>query len=173
MEYIENAQNFIEQFAPYFKMLYKYREPLPRDLERLLSRFNTVHSTGYFVRSGCSRMVIVGGDFVIKMNYDGWGSGRAGGIEDEIEAFAMVEDAGFDYLFAKPTPFFYGEHMMVIMPRIVDVDEDRDFDDVDDLTEEECDFLNDNFFDLHGGNFGYTECGEFVVFDYAWRRIEY
>ena len=174
MTYIDHANAFINEFAPYFKMLYKHNALSPRRLENLISRFNTTHRRGYTVRCGCSRMVIIADDFVIKMDYDGWGAGRAGSIIDEVEAFELIKNAGFEYLFAEPTPFYYGKQMMIIMPRIVDVNFKREWYEVsDDLTEEEYDFIQDHFFDLHGGNFGFDKCGNLVIFDYAWRREEY
>lgn len=174
MTYIEHAYSFINKFSPYFKKLYRQKNLYVKDLEKLISRFNTFHRGNYIVHSGCSRMVILADDFVIKIDYDGWGAGYAGSVSDEVEAFEIIKSAGFEYLFAEPTPFFYGEHMMIIMPRIKDVKWTREWAEVsEDLTEEEYSFITENFTDIHGGNFGFDDCGNLVIFDYAWRRDEY
>jgi hypothetical protein len=173
MTYIDHAYSFIDEFSPYFKMLYRHKYLKVRDLEKLISRFNTVHRRNYIVRAGCSRMVIIADDFVIKMDYDGWGAGQAGSVSDEVEAFELIKEAGFEYLFAEPTPFYYGDQMMIIMPRVKDVNWSRGWAEAcEDLTEEEYSFVEENFFDLHGGNFGFDKCGNLVIFDYAWRREE-
>ena len=173
MTYIDHANAFINEFTPYFKMLYKHNSPTPRRLEKLISRFNTVHRRGYVVSWGCSRMVIIADDFVIKMDYDGWGAGFAGGVQDEIEAFHFASEAGFEHLFAKPTPFYYNEHLMTIMPRIKNIDVNKEISEYEDeLYTLDFDFLNDYFYDLHGGNFGFDENGNLIVFDYACYRIE-
>lgn len=138
------------------------------DLCDAVETFNADYHKGVRVECGLTRAALVYTDFVIKFDRKDAGDETLhtfGTCETEYNFYKKAEQEGFAYLFAESTKFSYKGTNYYIMPRIHGIDTARD--EIEEyLTEEETDFLYDNLFDLHSGNFGFRE-GYPCIIDYA------
>lgn len=154
------AQKFIMSIFPYVCDWSKVVM-----IRRGISLYNAEHPTRVIsISSGISRVAIITSDYVIKIDYNS--NTQFGNCESELENYQKACDAGFEKYFAKITRFCYRGIYFYIMPRIYNINEDDDdvyyrCDDNDFI-----DWLYDNLYDLHSGNYGWKN-GHPVIFDYA------
>lgn len=164
------ARKFAHQIYPYVTNCRKVS-----DYERAIWRFNVEHHRHVRVAHGQTRIALITSDYVLKIDY-GRLQWKFGGCADERRAYQKVWKDGYAHLFAKITPFMVNEIVFYIMPRIKYVGEEYNgWDDVYEthgLTEEESDYLSENFYDLHQENYGHMN-GRVVVVDYAFSSRVY
>ena len=119
--------------------------------------------------SGMTRNVLIGTDYVIKIDKRMCGNWRRFGMcYDEYNNYRQVYRDGFSYLFAKVKRFKIAGHWYYVMPRVElgNIDE-KDLSCEESIDAEEFDYLNDHFVDLHEANYGYNEGGGVQIIDYA------
>lgn len=174
MTYIDHANEFIRDFSMYFEVLFHKGNFRTLDVRNFVYRYNTVKGKGMTFNSGASRAVIIGGDFVIKIDLPNPLLPQAGNSESEMRAWEFVRHAGFDYMFAPITKTFFKNHPLYIMPKVVMLAcENENISELYDvLSEDEYEFVSEHFDDIHNENFGFDEYGNVVIFDYAWNGIE-
>lgn len=163
-KYLENAKRFIALFHPY---IFSCRTL--RDYSKALRVFMKNHPNYPTIRvsNGITRIALIGPDFVVKINYDDYEIETFGGCEEEIAFYEVAESEGMAHLFAPITRFRYYGKTFYIMPRIYDIDDCRDEEATDYMTEEERDWCDRHALrDLHSGNYGFED-GNVVIFDYA------
>lgn len=171
-DYRIRAQKFIKQIFPYIDG-YMY-DDLDETIRRVQS-FAAEKRRKVLVNSGISRIAIITADYVIKWDkysHDVYG---AGNCEKEYLTWRWLldENPGYAYLFAEITRFKFGGEIFYIMPRVRGIDKDRHGDADNYVEEDEEDFLNEWFYDLHSGNFGIDRKGNVTIFDYAWNRLNF
>ena len=172
-DYKVRAQKFIEDFFPYMEDKMSsgksYTHQMSGMCEAVLA-FNTVKHRRVMIDSGCSRTVLINSDYVVKI--DRVNDAFCGNCEQEVHAYKFAKQEGFGYLFAEITPFKYKGITFYIMPRIRNIREGRDDEELYcNLNDEEYDFITSHFNDLHGGNFGFKN-GSPVIIDYAWNETQ-
>ena len=164
------ARRFAHQIYPYVTDC-----KTVSDYHRAISRFNCEHNRKVRVANGETRVVLITSDYVLKIDY-GNKQKRYGGCADEYLAYQKVRRDGFSHLFAKIAPVMVNEMVFYVMPRVDKIGaEYNDYDDVYEtygLTEEESDYLSENFYDLHHENYGHMH-GHVVVVDYAFSSRVY
>ena len=174
MTYIDHANEFIRDFSMYLEVLFHKGNFYTFDVRNFVYRYNTVKGKGMTFNSGASRAVIIGEDFVIKIDLPKSLLPQAGNSESEMRAWEFIRRSGFDYIFAPITKTFFKNHPLYIMPKVVMLacENENVCDLYDVLSEDEYDFVSEHFFDIHDENFGFDEYGNVVIFDYAWNDIE-
>lgn len=166
--YEERAKSFIEEIYPYL-----IGNLISNDFyhaDRNVERYNKDKSRKVQIKEGMSRTVLVTSDYVVKIDkklYCSYGT-----CEDECTAYSKAKAAGFEHLFAKPTPYKFNGYTFYIMPRIRNINPWRVDDDyyMEFVTSEEQDWLDDHIHDLHSGNYGFKN-GKLVIVDYAWNNF--
>lgn len=122
------------------------------------------------LHSGMTRFVMCAKDFVVKIDNRHRMSQytKFGGCYTEYKNWQMVQDDGMEHLFAAVNRIKVGHHFYYVMPVITSIeDECSDLWDTDLVTEEESEYLMDNFCDLHCGNYGVDDEGNIKIFDYS------
>lgn len=160
--YEVRAKKFIAKVYPYIKNCDD-----SFDFSLAINRFNRECHRNVQIASGSTRVVMITSDYVIKVDYDGWGKGTWGSCADEVRMYRKAKHDGFAHLFAKVTPVRKGyNRTFYIMPRIggiakkpYDADEYVDGDDYI--------YLYENVGDLHNHNYGWKD-GHIVMIDYAY-----
>lgn len=149
--------------------LYPYIEHLTGvyNISNAVAEFNYKNKTQIELRYGSTRIALICDDFVIKFNYDGWGSGTFGNGASEVRMYRKAVKDGFGYLFAPIVPVRKGyDRTFYIMPKIHDVgkfdDDAEEF-----LNTEECAYIHHNVGDTHYENYGW-ENDHIVLIDYAY-----
>ena len=159
--YEERAKKFIAQVYPYIK---NCRDNF--DFELAIHQFNKLNHRKVQVAYGSTRIALITSDYVIKVDYDGWGTGIFGSCKSEVRMYRQAKRDGFDYLLAKITPYRQKyNRTFYIMPRIKGVGRtpwDADFY----LTNTEEDWVEEHIGDLHNENYGWKN-GHIVIIDYA------
>ena len=137
------------------------------DYRNAVDNFNVVFHRKVRVAWGQTRVVLITSDYVLKIDYGKKGN-RWGTCEDERKAYCKAVHDGFAHLFAKTTPYMVNELVFYIMPRIDRIGaEYNGWDDVYEYVDgDDCEYLFDNFRDLHYENFGWKNQHPVVV-DYA------
>lgn len=166
--YIERAQSFVEDIFGYIEESLEY-ENFGVNFTSAIERYCEEKHRLVSIESGMSRTVLITSDYVIKIDRNV--NSFCGDSEDEVRAYQFACDNGFDHLFAEITRFKYGGYNFYIMPRVSGINPYRDDEEMYSyLTEEEADFVDEYFSDLHSGNFGITK-GKIIITDYAWNSI--
>lgn len=163
--YEERAQKFIAQINPYIKECRRISE-----FEFAVCKFNREHHRKVRMCHGATRIAFITSDYVIKINYRGWGSGRFGGCADEVKMYKKAKQDGFEHLFAKITPVRKGYgRTYYIMPRINGIgrtDEHAE----EYLVGDEWDYVVHNVGDRHNENYGWKD-GHIILIDYAYNSF--
>ena len=125
------------------------------------------HLTGVWNIGTAIRIALICDNFVIKFNYDGWGSETFGNGASEVRMYRKAVKDGFGYLFAPIIPVRKGyNRTFYIMPKIHDVgkfdDDAEEF-----LNTKECAYIHHNVGDTHYENYGW-ENDHIVLIDYAY-----
>ena len=110
--YVERAKDFIEQIYPYINACTN-----PWDTRQRVLLFNANFTRAVKVYSGMSRIALITSDYVVKFDYDPEEVKYIGGCNNEYELYYEAKVEGFDYLFAKITPYEYKGREFYIMPR--------------------------------------------------------
>ncbi len=153
------AQKFVMLIAPYLigcKTPYQFEEGVHNfliDHSNRRVRFNY----------GISRVAMITSDYVIKIDYNT--RSNFGTCASELENYYFACQAGYGEYFAKITRFTYMDRDFYIMPKISNIDEEDD-DAPYKCDDELAEWLDENFYDLHSGNYGWKD-GHIVIFDYA------
>ena len=169
-DYEVRARAFIKEFAPYLKgiRITKSNLHLVRDAVR---RFNVDKKRSVKVANGASRIVFITSDYVVKLDY---GITWAGNSKSELLGYLKAKEDGYEYLFAKISPFKCRNRNFYIMPR-ARVAETLTFKGQKRLwfkfTKDERKYIRDNFEDLHDSNWG-SLSGKPVLIDYAWNDFK-
>ena len=163
--YQVRAQAFIRKFYPYIEESLGATEVIP--YIEAVRKFNQEKHRRVRVNNGMTRVVFISNDYVIKYNRYAE-SHYAGGCEEELLAYQNACKDGYQHLFAEVTRYDYRGHSFYIMPLIKGIDEYRE----DDLwmeffSDAEIDYIEENFYDIHSGNFGIHN-DKCIIFDYAW-----
>lgn len=132
---------------------------------KAIADYNHTHKRHLKWASGYTRITIIRHDYVIKITHRH--HSFAGDSATECAGYKMAEEAGYAYLFAKPTMFTYKGRTYEIMPRVHHINDDskRWY---KHLTEEECYWVSRHFEDLHPRNVGYYR-NKPVFVDYAYQ----
>ena len=160
--YEERAKRFIHNIYNYICDCTE-----PEEYEEAINAYNYEHSRKVEVQHGLTRVAFITSDYVVKVNC-GWASNLEtfGDCDKEVALYKMAEEDGFAYLFAKITPYEYGDITFYIMPRIHGIG--RTYDDANyymNASEEQwC--SDKGIFDLHNGNYGWYN-KHICLIDYA------
>jgi len=167
--YEDRAKDFIKMIFPLIDDCDEYVE----DYIEAVEMFNRVYSRKVRLAHGIARVAFITSDYVVKMTYDDGEAAVVGGGEEEVKMYAIAEREGFAYLFAKVTPYHYGNREFYIMPRIHGVGK-YEFDYAEEhMTYREREFCDrHNLSDLHGNNYGFRD-GHICLVDYACRNEDY
>ena len=87
-------------------------------LRHFVKKYNAAHSTDITIRGGMARKVLIGRDFVIKLDWDEENVFCYGGCEDEVKLYKIAKEEGFAHLFAEITHITINEYNFYIMPRL-------------------------------------------------------
>ena len=167
LDYEMNAKNWILENIEMLNILWNCRDEVSAFKYAFRSDDNV------YVTNGMTRIVIVGKDFVIKINKPQTPRWKMfGNSRNEVKMYKKAVKDGYDWLFCKIRVMIIEHHTYYIMQKVDTVAEycgyegniEDDF--YDYLGEEVIDYLNENVFDLHNGNFGFIN-DEPVIFDYA------
>lgn len=169
-DYKIRAKKFVQEIFPYLEEEKVFSSSDVSTYYRAVHCFNEDKKRRVVIGKGASRIAFITSDYVIKIDYTD--SDWAGTCETELLAYRNVKGTRYEHLFAEISPFEYKGYMFYIMPRIKGIDPRRP----DDfywkvLPYEECCFLEENFLDLHGGNFGFHQ-EKFIIIDYAYNYFQ-
>ena len=163
--YVIRAQKFIEDIFPYIENNLANKKFLNCFMNEAIENFCYEKRRRVIYARGCSRACFISSDYVVK--YDYFEGGYFGDSKSELKAYQEIVKLGYEYLFAEITPYSYHNYTFYIMPRIKNINERREDDELYDyLNEEESEFLTNYFEDLHSGNYGFKD-GMPVSIDYA------
>ena len=164
--YIERAQNFMIRYIKWCeKNGYPYNEK-GAIMHYCYLRSNSRTSVKF--AAGCCRASFITSDYCIKIEFKGTQADDYGGNDNEIWAWEKyINGSGFEYLFAKATEFSYNGCYCEIMPRIKGVGTGGDYV-CRYLNEEECEFVDNYFGDMHMNNYGFKNKRP-VIIDYAYQ----
>ena len=163
--YIERAMDFIREVFPYISEDLEY----PMALRKAIRQFNADKTRNVIVRSGCARVAMITSDYVIKFDYDEEEVQEIGGSLNEVHLYEIAEREGFDYLFAKITPFHYKGHDFYIMPRIYGISDNNKRGWEYMTPQERAWCKSHSLTDLHNGNFGFRN-GHICIVDYGFQE---
>jgi len=137
------------------------------DFRDAVAMFNRVYTRKVRCKNGIARVAFISSDYVVKLEYDPYEVSSVGGGENEMAIYAIAEQEGFAYLFAKVSRFEYNGKRFYIMPRIHGIGK-CEYSYADELmTDEENDFCNRHrITDLHSNNYGFRK-GHVCLVDYA------
>jgi len=162
--YEVRARHFAHQIYPFV-----HNCRTPEQYESAVDTFNKEKCRKVCVAYGQTRVALITSDYVLKIDY-GRKSAIFGGCEDEYRAYQKVRRDGYSHLFAKVTPVMVNECVFYIMPRVDHIGMRyngwNEAWEESELSAEESDYLNDNFYDLHYENYGRLK-GKLTVVDYA------
>ena len=160
--YVMRARRFAAMVYPFIRNCSTIDE-----YNSAVARFNLVYHRNVRLAHGQTRIALITSDYVLKIDY-GKKQGRFGGCVNECRAYQKAWNDGYAYLFARISPVMVNECVFYIMPRIEKIG--AEFNDYSDacefVTDEEREYLWDNFCDLHYNNFGWKN-GHPVIVDYA------
>lgn len=164
--YIERAQNFMIRYICWCEENgYSYNEI---DTIRRYCCLRSNRRISVKFAGGCSRANFITSDYCIKIEFKGAYVNDYGGNDSEIWAWEnYIKGSGFEYLFAKPTEFSYNGCHCEIMPRIKGVGTGGNYVRYY-LNEEECEFVDSYFDDMHMNNYGFKNKRP-VIIDYAYQ----
>ena len=164
--YIVRAQNFMIRYIKWCEANnYSFNET-----DTIICYCNLRSNRRTLVRfaGGCCRASFITSDYCIKIEFKGNLADQYGGNDSEIWAWEnYIRGSGFEYLFAKPTEFSYNGCYCEIMPRIKGVGTGGDYVRRY-LNEEECEFVDNYFGDMHMNNYGFKNKRP-VIIDYAYQ----
>lgn len=149
--------------------LYPYIEHLTDvwNIGIAIAEFNYQNHTQIEMKYGSTRIALICDNFVIKFNYNGWGSDTFGNGASEVRMYRKAVKDGFGYLFAPIVPVRKGyNRTFYIMPKIHDVGTDNG-DAEKFLNKKESAYIRRNVGDTHHGNYGW-ENDHVVLIDYAY-----
>ena len=160
--YVVRAREFANQIYPFIcdcRTVDQYAEAV--------DNFNILFHRHVKVFSGATRVVLVTSDYVLKMDY-GNRIRIFGGCESEKWAYQKVYNDGYARLFAPINSVMVKDRVFYIMPKVDRIGFDYNgYDDaMDVVSEEDADYLYENFHDLHYENYGWKD-GLPVIVDYA------
>lgn len=161
--YETRAKKFIAIIYPYIK---NCKDSF--DFSFAIRQFNKKYHRNVRVAYGSTRVALITSDYVIKMDYKGWGTGTFGDCANEVRMYRQAKKDGFDYLLAKITPYRQKyNRTFYIMPKIPNIRK-RAYDAEYYITDnKEYDWLCENIGDRHCLNYGYQN-GHIVMIDYAY-----
>jgi len=128
-----------------------------------------------FVTGGQTRIVIVGADWVVKINKP-WSPRwhMFGNCRNEVRMYNKAVQDGYDWLFCRIRAMKVEHHIYYVMEKVDTVASDEGYENhieddfYDELGEEVVDYINDNLFDVHCDNYGFIGDSQTpVIFDYA------
>ena len=166
-DYEQNAKKWILENIHTLNALWEHRESA-------ISFENAFRfDKRVYIAYGMTRIVIVGEDFVIKINksktkrWEMFGNSR-----DEVRMYKKAVKDGYDWLFCRIRAMIIEHHTYYIMEKVDATAEDEgysgniseEFEEY--LGEEAIDYINENVFDIHNENFGFID-DEPKIFDYA------
>jgi len=161
-DYEIQARTLLQKLYPYIEHLTDVWS-----IDNAITEFNYKNETQIELKYGSTRIALICNDFVIKFNYNGWGSGRFGNGASEVRMYRKAVKDGFGYLFAPIVPVRKGyNRTFYIMPKIHDIgkcDENAE----EFLNGEEYDYIDSNIGDTHYENYGWED-GHIVLIDYAY-----
>lgn len=161
-DYEERALDFLEQIYPFIQNC-KDRF----DYSVAICRFNEEFHRNVICSYGSTRIAMITSDYVIKVDYNGWGKGTFGTSADEVRMYRRAKKDGFAHLFAKIVPIRHGyDRTFYIMPRIKGIGRTK-YDADNYLNGEEYTYISKHVGDLHCKNYGWQD-GHIVMIDYAY-----
>lgn len=162
--YIVRAQKFIEQFVSELGDISTVDKVW--ELMNGINRFNTKHKRKVRYDSGLSRHCLITSDYVVKWDKKTRYIRTIGGCEREYRAYLTADEDGMSYLLADITKVNVSGKDFYIMPRVYKINNQGgclgNF-----LSEDEVDWINEHFEDMHDGNWGFLN-GAVKIIDYAW-----
>ena len=162
--YEVRAEKFIHQIYSYVCDCVEVE-----DYEWAINAFNHRYNRKVKVAHGLTRVALITSDYVVKIDCGSYYNlNQFGSCANEFDIYAQAVEAGFEYLFAKPTAVEYNGMSFCVMPRIHGI-ERKEYDADWYLTPEESDWVCDRVFDMHNGNYGWKD-GHPVLIDYAANR---
>ena len=166
---MEKVIEFIHELYDSMRLYFENNDYIGESKLRLfINEYNTLHGSEIEYHSGINRHAIVLEDYVVKFDLRDTTESYFGGCEREAKGYEFACEHDMEYLFAPVTKYDYKGKTFYIMPRVEYVNEELD-DSVlfEELSDEERNFLENYFDDLHSGNFGFNAFGEVKIFDYA------
>ena len=166
-DYELHARLWIERNIDMLNALWKYRDSAYK-------YENAFWADGSIkVNYGMTRIVLVGEDFVIKIDKpkcDRWR--MFGNSRDEVRMYKRACEDGYDWLFCPIRAMIIDHHTYYVMKKVDSIAKDEGYENhieddfYEELGEEVIDYLNEHVFDIHSENFGFIN-GEPIIFDYA------
>lgn len=140
-----------------------------KEYKYAVKRFNYDHHRKVRMAHGLTRVAFITSDYVVKVDCGTcFHLDTFGGCANEVEIYKQAEEAGFEYLLAKPTMVEYQGMNFCIMPRISGIGR-TEYDADEYLTGAEWNWVVSRIFDMHNGNYGWKD-GHPVLIDYAANR---
>lgn len=167
MTYEENARNWLIKNAYVLNSLWNCRD------STFTFKQAFINDKSVRICSGMTRIVIVGEDFVIKINKpqtERWK--MFGNSRNEVRMYKKAVKDGYDWLFCPIRAMIVEHHTYYVMEKVDSTAEDNGYSgDISDefgeyLGEETMEYIKKNVFDIHSANFGFIN-DEPVIFDYA------
>lgn len=172
MSYLENARQEMKNLADYLDTWMdssNYWRSTMR-LRFLIDEYNHSHNTHFIVRNGATRVVIIGSDYVIKVDYCKQDVKNYGGCYSEWRAYSEWKDSDYGYLLCPITKIKIGHHYYYCMPRVDTIGNDMEIDNIDEyISVDEQEWIDDNFADIHNANWGMLN-DKVMLIDYAFNR---
>lgn len=166
-DYEQNAKKWILENVQILNALWEHRE------SAIPFKNAFKFDKRVYIAYGMTRIVIVGEDFVIKINKPQTKRWKIfGDSRNEVRMYKKAVKDGYDWLFCPIRAMIVEHHTYYIMEKVDATAEDEGYsgDIVDEfnhyLDEEAIDYINENVFDVHSANFGFID-GEPKIFDYA------
>lgn len=136
---------------------------------------HTFRDSEVYVTAGMTRIVIVGNDWVVKINKPMLPRWRPfGNCRDEVRMYNKAVQDGYGWLFCRVRAMKVEHHIYYVMEKVDTVASDEGYENhieddfYDELGEDVIDYINDNLFDVHSDNYGFINGREEpVIFDYA------
>lgn len=176
MTYTESAIIFINRFSKrlaHINLMNKNRDITVKKIRHTVECHNKRFGDKIQCEYGQTRLVFVGKDFVVKVDYGNHVS-KYGGCKEELLAYNFAKRNRMEKLFAKISQYHHNGIDFYIMPKVeVANDMEDDFEYFCELISPDEDaFLSDYFEeDFHPKNFGLLN-GKWVLIDYAWHYIK-
>lgn len=169
MSYLENAKKEMQQLANILDTWFISNRRSIYALADTIDHYNRKNKTHFRTCHGAVRMVIMGKDYVVKIDYSPFHAACYGGCRNEWKAYNDLKNDEYGYLLCPVNKIKIGHHFYYCMPKVDYVGEECDYNLDDYLCAEEEEWIYDNFDDLHNGNWGVLH-GQAVLIDYAYRR---
>lgn len=157
-EYLRHARALVREISTYFtdcRTVEQYMDAV--------TSFNLHHKHVIHCDHGLTRVVLIGSDFVVKIDYgrpSSWGD-----CATEYNFYQFAKHEHKEWLFARIDKYSYDNRDYYIMPFVPNVNSGYDIENL--LDYDDMEWIDEHLFDLHDGNFGFDDDFNPIIIDYA------